>query len=130
MTIGELAEAAGVSRRTVRYYVQRGLLPAPDGLGRGARYGEEHLRRLIEVRDLQAQGVSLAAIGTHPTASLPPVMPARPAPPKAERWLRVVVAPGIEVHIEERHLKSTSISAISEAVAATIQPSHKPKEPS
>jgi DNA-binding transcriptional MerR regulator len=34
--IGDLAELAGVSRRTIRYYVQEGLVPAPLGLGRGS----------------------------------------------------------------------------------------------
>ena len=33
--IDELADLGGVSRRTVRYYVQEGLLPAPLGVGRG-----------------------------------------------------------------------------------------------
>jgi len=31
-SVGELAELGGVSRRTVRYYVQEGLIPAPLGL--------------------------------------------------------------------------------------------------
>ena len=61
-TVGELAERGGVSRRTVRYYVQGGLMPAPRGLGRGAHYGEEHVARLLEVKGLQEQGLSLAEI--------------------------------------------------------------------
>ena len=32
--LDDLAAAAGVSPRTVRYYVQRGLLPAPPFRGR------------------------------------------------------------------------------------------------
>jgi len=34
-SVGELADLGGVSRRTVRYYVQEGLLPTPLGVGRG-----------------------------------------------------------------------------------------------
>ncbi|MEJ2722174.1 MAG: MerR family transcriptional regulator, partial [bacterium] len=45
--IWELAEQAGVSRRTVHYYVKEGLLPPPDGRGRNARYREEHLLKLV-----------------------------------------------------------------------------------
>ncbi|MBA2355458.1 MAG: MerR family DNA-binding transcriptional regulator, partial [Acidobacteria bacterium] len=37
--IGDLAALGGVSRRTVRYYVQGGLIPPPEGLGRGNHYG-------------------------------------------------------------------------------------------
>jgi hypothetical protein len=37
-SIGELADATGVSRRTVRFYVQRGLIDPPVGLGRASHY--------------------------------------------------------------------------------------------
>jgi len=45
-TIGELAEKAGVTPRTIRYYTAEGLLPAPETRGRYALYADEHLRRL------------------------------------------------------------------------------------
>jgi DNA-binding transcriptional MerR regulator len=51
--IRELAERAGVSVRTVRYYIQEGLLPAPDTQGRFASYTEEHLDRLELIRRLK-----------------------------------------------------------------------------
>src|SRR5919199_3203016 len=60
--IKELAELGGVTRRTVRYYVQRGLLPAPLGTGRGPHYTPAHLERLIHIRKLQEAGVPLAEI--------------------------------------------------------------------
>ena len=46
MRVGPFADAAGVSPRTVRYYVVEGLLPPPEGAGMGASYGPEHLDRL------------------------------------------------------------------------------------
>lgn len=45
MTIAELAEEADVTPRTIRYYVEQGLLP-PPGRGRIAEYTEEHLQLL------------------------------------------------------------------------------------
>ena len=60
--IAELAELGGVTRRTVRYYVQEGLLPAPLGVGRGRHYGADHLERLLQVRHLQEQGRTLEEI--------------------------------------------------------------------
>src|SRR5262250_567509 len=60
--IEELAELGGVTRRTVRYYVQRGLLPTPLGTGRGPHYTPAHLQRLIHIRKLQETGVPLAEI--------------------------------------------------------------------
>ncbi|HEV8114699.1 MAG TPA: helix-turn-helix domain-containing protein [Acidimicrobiales bacterium] len=63
LRVDELAERAGVSVDTIRYYQGRGLLPAPVRRGRIAHYGQEHLDRLERIRSLQAQGLSLAAIG-------------------------------------------------------------------
>lgn len=60
--LAELAEAAGVSPRTVRYYVQRGLIPAPPFKGPDTVYGEEHLLRLKAIRVLQARFLPLDAI--------------------------------------------------------------------
>ena len=61
-TIGELADLADVTPRTVRYYVAQGLLPSPMGAGPGARYDEDHLRRLRFIRRLQADHLPLADI--------------------------------------------------------------------
>ncbi|MGA7304437.1 MAG: MerR family transcriptional regulator [Rhodothermales bacterium] len=46
LPISELAERAGVSARTIRYYVSEGLLPAPRSRGRYAEYGLGHVERL------------------------------------------------------------------------------------
>ena len=61
-TIGELADAAGVTRRAVHFYIQRGLLPRPESKGRGATYSAAHLDRLRQILRLQQAGHSLAAI--------------------------------------------------------------------
>src|SRR5688572_1976162 len=98
--LSELAEAAGVSPRTVRYYVQRGLLSAPPFKGPDTVYGEEHLLRLKAIRVLQARFLPLDAIQVElarlspdelralaeaevPTAILPPAPPALPEPLKS-----------------------------------------------
>lgn len=60
--IDELARAAGMSARTVRYYVQRGLLPAPAFRGKDTAYGHEHLVRLRAIKKLQEAYFPLDAI--------------------------------------------------------------------
>jgi DNA-binding transcriptional MerR regulator len=45
-TLSELAEATGVTPRTVRYYISEGLLPAPVAAGPRSHYTELHLQRL------------------------------------------------------------------------------------
>lgn len=62
LTIGELAERAGVSPRTVRYYVAEGLLPAPGGAGQYRIYTREHYLRLRLIRRLQAEHLPLSEI--------------------------------------------------------------------
>jgi DNA-binding transcriptional MerR regulator len=60
--VGELAEASGVAIDTIRFYQQRGLLPAPSRRGRFAIYDAEHLDRLRRIRVLLEDGFSLAQI--------------------------------------------------------------------
>ncbi len=63
MQIGELANRAGVSVQTIRFYERRGLLPEPPRKDSGYRiYGEEDLRRLCFVRQAKALGFSLSEI--------------------------------------------------------------------
>src|SRR5262245_20174461 len=102
--IGDLADLGGVSRRTVRYYVQEGLLPAPFGLGRGNHYGREHLDQLLRVKALQESGHSLdeirRSIGASPTVSEPGDRAFVAATPVSrEVWRRLTLAPGVELHL-------------------------------
>lgn len=95
----DLANLGGVNRRTVRYYVQEGLLPAPHGVGRGNHYGPEHLERLLKVKALQEGGRSLDEIRrilNHKTKGRE-----APEPPQPERsvWRRVTLAPGVELNV-------------------------------
>ena len=61
--VEQLASACDVSVDTIRYYQSRDLLPQPEREGRVAWYSEEHVDRLRRIRDLQRQGLTLAAIG-------------------------------------------------------------------
>lgn len=58
----ELADRAGVTVRTIRYYLQQGLLPAPEAQGPSTRYGQGHLDRLRLIRELQKDHQPLAEI--------------------------------------------------------------------
>jgi DNA-binding transcriptional MerR regulator len=60
--IDELAQKAGLTVDTIRYYSREGLLAPPERSGRHKLYGPDHLDRLIRIKDLQGQRFSLAAI--------------------------------------------------------------------
>jgi DNA-binding transcriptional MerR regulator len=61
-TVDEVAAAAGVTVRTLRFYASKGLLPAPELRGRVGFYDEAHLARLRLIHDLQEAGFTLSAI--------------------------------------------------------------------
>jgi DNA-binding transcriptional MerR regulator len=128
MSIGELADAAGISRRAVRFYVQRGLLPTPSGLGRGRHYDEGHLNCLRQIQKLQAAGHSLDAIGRilqgESVETITPAAPpgrVRPAL-TAELWTRVRIAEGIELHFDttRRNLTAEELLAARDALRAIL----------
>jgi DNA-binding transcriptional MerR regulator len=64
-SLADLGDLTGVSPRTVRYYIQQGLLPAAPRTGPGARYAEDSLRRLRFIRACQEDGWPLAKVRDH-----------------------------------------------------------------
>lgn len=62
LRIDELAQQAQTTSRNIRAYQARGLIPPPRLVGRTGYYGEEHLRRLEVIAQLQERGFSLEAI--------------------------------------------------------------------
>lgn len=65
MRIGELAELAEVSTKTIRYYESLGLVDDPDRTASGYRdYDVAALERLRFIRDAQATGLTLAEIAS------------------------------------------------------------------
>jgi len=118
--IEELCRLTGFSRRTVRYYVQEGLVDPPAGRGRGGYYSDLHVAQLARIRQLQDEGYRLDAIRGMlfpPRVAADMAEAARPAEPAAaptpepgpaaesaasapgSSWTRHVVAPGVELHI-------------------------------
>jgi DNA-binding transcriptional MerR regulator len=125
LDLPELADRAGVSIRTVRYYIQQGLLQEPEARGPGAHYTEEHLDRLLLIKRLQKEHLPLAEIrkaiqsGAAETAiprsagdyvrsvlgkhHVDVVMSSPPTQlqeePVRSQWERITLAPDIELHL-------------------------------
>ena len=59
MLIGELAERAGTSARTLRYYEQHGLVQAARDAHGYRQYDDSELRVVQEIRSLLAAGFGL-----------------------------------------------------------------------
>jgi len=63
MKIGEIAQRAGVSPKTIRFYESIGVIPEPPRTGSGYRdYDDEHVDRLQFIKSAQRLGLKLEEI--------------------------------------------------------------------
>ena len=123
LKLDELATRAGVSPRTVRYYIQRGLLPPAEFRGPDTAYDDRHLYALRAIKRLQEDYLPLDAIasaldgkseselrriaergiaerGMSTTAKVTKEEP-KPREVRGVRGERVKLSEGIELWIEE-----------------------------
>ena len=120
-TLQELCSQVDLPIRTVRYYVQIGLLAKPEGETRAARYGSEHLRQLGLIKQWSQSGLSLERIRELLQQQTTPALPLRPAPlGSVEVKSHVQVAPGLEIVIDPARagLSSTQLRHLIQGLAA------------
>lgn len=99
-SLADLCVLADLPTRTVRYYVQMGLVDRPEGETRAARYGARHLDQLLQIRKWSAAGVSLERI-RELLHGEPPPAPARfRAAGSVEVRSHVTVTDGVEIVID------------------------------
>jgi DNA-binding transcriptional MerR regulator len=97
-SIDELCTLTELPKRTVRYYIQIGLVDRPEGETRGARYHRKHLEQLLSIRHWTQAGLSLERIRALLSgAAAPPVERERVG--TVEVWSHFVVAEGVEVKL-------------------------------
>lgn len=95
-----LCALVDLPQRTVRYYIQIGLVDRPDGQGRGAKYGPRHVEQLLNIKKWQVAGLSLERIRELLHGGIETYPERRVIPGTVEAWSRLFVAPGIELHVE------------------------------
>lgn len=61
-TLEELENMSGLSIRTLRFYIQEGLLPGPDTRGKFARYSQKHLDTIHFIHRLKDLHIPLLQI--------------------------------------------------------------------
>lgn len=109
--ISELCERTGVTRRTVHYYIGRGLLPPAEGAGPASYYTEAHVERILAVRRMQEAYLPLDEIrrrledGTDGDVDEGPAAPAasgpRPLRYAERRLVRILLERGVELTYPE-----------------------------
>lgn len=98
--LSDLCVLVDLTPRTVRYYVQAGLVDRPLGETRAARYGAKHLEQLLLIKKWTAAGVSLERIRELLHGEQAPVPPRARAVGSVEVRSHLMVADGVELVIE------------------------------
>ena len=122
-SLDELCTLTDLPKRTVRYYMQMGLVNRPIGETRAAHYLTAHLDQLLKVKQLADAGISLERIADIQNGEELPVPPKPRKPGDIQVRSHVHVAPGIELQIspEEADMSPEQIRALVKAVMKTIQ---------
>lgn len=117
LSLKQLSDQADVPERSIRFYIQKGLLPRPQGETRAAVYNEGHLADLLRIRQWQQAGLSLDAIGNllqGRTAA--PIAPARPGTVEVRSHLIVVDGLELVVAPERAGLTQAQLRQLFHAV--------------
>jgi DNA-binding transcriptional MerR regulator len=116
-----LTKKTGVSRRTVRYYIQRGLLPPPLGRKRGSYYTEAHLERLQLILRLSDQGVPLIQIKKILDSESPENTPAPVRKIIRRKFEKVEISSGIELITRPEYFDDIEITQIKEFILKLLE---------
>jgi DNA-binding transcriptional MerR regulator len=98
--LAELCVLADLPPRTVRYYVQVGLVSRPAGETRAARYGAAQLEQLLLIKKWSTAGLSLERIRELLHGEVAPVPARARAVGSVEVRSHLMVADGVDVVIE------------------------------
>ena len=122
-SLEELATLAALPKRTVRYYIQLGLLDRPVGETRGAHYLPSHLDALLRIRQLTEAGISLERVREVLRGDPPAVPPRARQPGSVEVRSHIWIAPGVELQVSPEQADATpeDIRKLAHAVAAEWQ---------
>jgi len=117
LTLEQLAAAADVPLRTVRFYIQKGLLARPHGSTRSAWYDAGHLETLLRIRKWSDAGLSLGRIAEL-LVSGDTAAPPRRGAGAIEVRTHVYLADGLELVItpDQARLSPEQLRALIRAV--------------
>jgi DNA-binding transcriptional MerR regulator len=98
--LADLCVLADLPPRTVRYYVQLGLVDRPEGETRAARYGAAQLGQLLLIKKWTASGLSLDRIRELLHGEQAQVPPRARAVGSVDVRSHLMVADGVDLVIE------------------------------
>jgi DNA-binding transcriptional MerR regulator len=122
-SLDDLCTLSDTSKRTVRYYMQIGLVDPPLGATKAAHYLHKHLDQLLTIRKLSDAGVSLERIREVLSGEAPPVPPRQRQPGSVEVRSHLFIADGVELEISPDHagLSPEQVRTLVRAVMKAYQ---------
>lgn len=112
-----LAKLSGLTKRTVRYYIEKGLLEPPVGSCRGSYYTDNHLDRLEEIKKWSHQGIPLTQVKSLldgevrsqcVVSSIDIIC--------TTKWEKLKVKDGLELHFWESSIRPDDLKSIYEYI--------------
>ena len=98
-TFEELCALSGLSTRTLRYYIQIGLVDKPIGQTRAAHYLSSHLEKILRIKQLSEAGISLERIRDVLSGGSLPLPELNKRPGQVEVRSHLWVTDGIELEV-------------------------------
>lgn len=96
----DLANLTSLSMRTIRYYIQIGLLEKPEGNTRAAAYHQQHLEQLLQIRKWTEAGLALDKIRELLHGDIPELPPRQAAIGSISVCSHVHIAHGVSLVID------------------------------
>ena len=112
----ELEAASGVPARTIRFYIQRGLVDRPEGEKRGAYYPTRQLEQLVRIKKWSEEGISLERIAELLAGGAPPRFAPRPGTIDVRTHIHLRPGLSLVVSPDEARLTQVQLRALVRAV--------------
>ena len=128
-SLEELCSLTDLPKRTVRYYIQIGLMDRPEGETKGAFYLASHLEQLVEIKRLTQAGVNLERIREVLEGAKAPVTPRALAPGDVTVKSHVHVSHGVDLLIDP-HAAGLSPQEVRQLIQTVVAAMGQIKQPS
>ena len=122
-TLDQICTLAALPKRTVRYYIQLGLVDRPIGETRSAHYLDVHLEQLLRIKKLTDAGVSLERVREVLSGEVSPVSERQRRPGSVDVKSHLFISPGIELQISpvQAGMTPEQVRALIKAVMLAAQ---------
>jgi len=116
-----LVKLSGLTKRTIRYYIQIGLLDAPSGNCRGSYYTDVHLNRLEQIKKWSEQGVPLSQIKSILNGNAPSVTVDLVHSLCTYQWEKLEICEGVELHFRMNYIRMEELKKINSFVKELLK---------